>query len=419
MNKIDRRTYIPASLTLPAEVADLLFLQWVQHYAKERLGIGAFQSNSDVCGRATTYNITADGAVGIFITLGQTGSPGTIEGKGIDQAVLEVIIQDALARVAEDDTGEDLCFKASFEGQSLGKLDQTFFTQLMRTLSDQVWIEGKRRIGKHVILHFVSPRPNPANNLFVPKTTITAYIFVPGPCSGPLSEPLARRFKQIASAICAFALGFPVDMFPVMYPAPLDEATQAFNDRSDMSIDTLARNSVGLDVFGATGGIFPEFIHRVSSSLIAYEASMRQVHSEVSIILLVGAMEALTVPNTSWKLDRAVARFQNAILALCPDALDAIIVHPNMEKALGIIKGKKKNNKLRQLVLDRIYELRSNPVHGGLSVNGQSFSLASSDGIVVSLLSDLYRAMFLAFLQSPRSFLIGHPKIFPSSVADI
>jgi hypothetical protein len=65
----------------------------------------------------------------------------------------------------------------------------------------------------------------------------------------------------------------------------------------------------------------------------------------------------------------------------------------------------------RRQLLDRVYELRSNPTHSGIGLSGVGMMsmLAEPGRLRVALLSDLARGALLSFLQAPRSSLIGHP----------
>jgi len=62
-------------------------------------------------------------------------------------------------------------------------------------------------------------------------------------------------------------------------------------------------------------------------------------------------------------------------------------------------------------MLARLYDLRSTLAHEGLGFTRRSALLMLGDpgSMRVALVSDLVRAALLAFMQSPRSFLIGHP----------
>jgi hypothetical protein len=80
-----------------------------------------------------------------------------------------------------------------------------------------------------------------------------------------------------------------------------------------------------------------------------------------------------------------------------------------MEAALGY-RRKGSHERQRKEVVDHIYDLRSLPTHGGVGPSGFSFpAIGCNRGLRLALLSNLTRAALLAYLQAPRSSLVGHP----------
>jgi hypothetical protein len=131
-------------------------------------------------------------------------------------------------------------------------------------------------------------------------------------------------------------------------------------------------------------------------------------------MLFVSAIEALIAPRLEWGKEKVTKRFIKGVRSLCPQAVDNLIAHPNIEMALQLrLKGSP--SRRRYDVLDGIYAMRSVPTHMGigLSRNAMLLALGSSENMRVALLSDLARAAILGFLQAPRSFLIGHPLLDP------
>ena len=129
-------------------------------------------------------------------------------------------------------------------------------------------------------------------------------------------------------------------------------------------------------------------------------------------MLFVTSIEALITSRTEWRKDRVTKRFIDAILILCPQAVDAILEHPNAEAALSYQKLGSSSRQRKEL-LSQIYDLRSVPTHAGLGISygGALAALASPTSMRVALLSDLAAEAILAFLQAPQSFLAGHPAI--------
>ena len=50
-------------------------------------------------------------------------------------------------------------------------------------------------------------------------------------------------------------------------------------------------------------------------------------------MLLVTSLEALIVPRPDWRKEKATKRFIEAIRKLCPDMVDAVVSHGNVEQA--------------------------------------------------------------------------------------
>jgi hypothetical protein len=196
-------------------------------------------------------------------------------------------------------------------------------------------------------------------------------------------------------------------MFPAE-PGVFEEATSA---RHDPKILGLARDHVSLDVFedfASRGGL--EGVLRVRGSLLSYHAAMHQASPDVAVILMATGMEALTTPAQPWGKEKVTKRFIEGTIELCPEAVDAALAHANVEEAFAYQKRGGQNRQRKEL-LDRVYELRSTPSHAGLGLSGGAglVMLDQPESMRVAIMSDLARAALLAFLQAPRSFLIGHP----------
>lgn len=72
---------------------------------------------------------------------------------------------------------------------------------------------------------------------------------MPGPVEGPFTDPIAHRNVELIVAICTFALGRPVNLPPVVFPADDEAVPDLEVRRQDQSILTLARKGVSLDIF--------------------------------------------------------------------------------------------------------------------------------------------------------------------------
>ncbi len=219
------------------------------------------------------------------------------------------------------------------------------------------------------------------------------------------------------AAICAFAAGRPVDHYPPMFPADDAEAADALSRRHDFSILGLARDSMSLDIFGdlqRLGGV--DALLRARGALLAYHAALKQMVPDVAVMLFVTSMEALISPRHEWGKQKVTQRFVKSLIELCPDAVDSVAEHRNVEEAFGY-RRRGGIARRRKELLDAIYQARSLPTHSGIGLSPTGLIvLASSESMRVALLSDLTRAALLAFLQAPRSSLVGHPVIDPPQV---
>jgi hypothetical protein len=214
------------------------------------------------------------------------------------------------------------------------------------------------------------------------------------------------------AAIIALATGRGVDYEPTLFPADVEATTHARARKRDPAILGLARDSISLDAFRelpARGGL--DAMVRVRGSLLAYHAALKQASADVAVMLFVTSIEALISPRHAWGKDKVTQRFRKSLIELCPDAVDALLGHANVEQAFGYVRRGGLGRQRREL-LDLIYETRSLPTHAGLSLSGPFMGmLGSTASIRVALLSDLARAAIMAFLQAPRSSIVGHPGV--------
>ena len=130
----------------------------------------------------------------------------------------------------------------------------------------------------------------------------------------------------------------------------------------------------------------------------------------MAIALLVSALEALSVPNATWRKSRLTTRFLRFVPALCPDSVREVMNHENFSEVFGSYTSERR-------FLDELYSLRSTPLHTGFLQHRLSALPMGGGpaGIRVMLISGLVRAGIVEFLRRPFSSLIGHPVIAPPS----
>jgi hypothetical protein len=405
---VDRMTQEPQDL--PGEVLHLLFLQWVYNFSRLDLGVSRYDSfnnewvfSNEQAGTAFRLRVAED--VGGYI----------ITATDFDERQVAGILRRAYDAAIRREAG-DVTYYCSEFLSPVPVVDNNFGVQFLRILGDGTSISGWRRLGDQILLEF---EPDPASDrqqLFAPSTRIRVHLFAPGGGPGPLSGKIASNLLEFARVVCTFALGRSVDGSPA--PPSLvrsEHGHAAENLRFDQNVLTLARSSVPLDPFTLMSLGDIQSVNRYHSALIAFDAALRQSNADVAAILFVSGIEAIVSPDPTWRKQRLVARFVKAVLDYAPDTVDGLLNHANIEQAFAFrLTGGQ--DKQRRKLLERIYEIRSMPVHSGLSM---AFGLLDSENISrqlrVALLSDLYQGVLLAFLQSPRSSLVGHPDICPGS----
>jgi hypothetical protein len=239
---------------------------------------------------------------------------------------------------------------------------------------------------------------------------IKMFVFADGPTFSLLTSPVAAGAAEAAAAICAFVIGSSVQASPGFRPADDEESAHAKRLQQDQSIPGLTHRGVSLDIFDrleSLGG--DDGVSRALRALLAYHASMQQASPDVALMLLVSSIEALIAPRPKWGEGKVTKRFREALIDLCPEAVDKLLDRRNVEFEFSY---NKKGGRRRQRIdlLEKIYELRSISAHSGLSLSGTShFVLINPGPRRLAPLMDLASAAILSFLEAPRSYLTGHP----------
>ena len=336
--------------------------------------------------------------------------------ENVKESDIQRIVNDTKDKLAAKDFGGEVIYRANLKSPAFA-MDSVSMMNFARLLGYPVHITGYRRLGSRILLEFIpDPLPEkPTLLMFAGSTNIKVTIFSPGPIESDLTRRTAAALLETVAAICAFALGRVVESPLMIVPIKDDEAATAQALRRDESILTLARNSVSLDVFEEFTALSDLDGALRARGSTAYHAALQQANPDVATMLLVSSMEALIVPRPEWRKDKATKRFIEVICELCPETIDELVNHANVEEAFSYTRRGGPRPRRRQL-LNRIYELRSTPTHQGIGLAGGGMILTAitSGSLRVALLSDLARAVLLAFLQAPRSSLIGHPMFDPA-----
>lgn len=398
-------------LKLPDQTFAELFIAWCLALSKERLHLEGV-SGAQVAEGWRTY--TLNDSTGISVVLSIKGSQARVDSvDGADRKVVESVVEDALDRTVRQDLGAGVVYRVVM---TLGVVDLgSGGLHFMRTLNDLVHVDGSRRLADAVIFDFgeewrdVSPE---TARLMPPASEVQATLYVPGPCFSPYSTRLAGEMAEFAAAVCAFATGRPVQYQAPLFPANQEDTDRAEERRFDAAIPGLARDHVSLDVFGdlpRLGGADAQ--RRVRGALLAYRVALDQQSSDVAVMLLVTCIEALIAPTPTWGRDRVVARFIAAVLELSPDAVTGLLTHEKIAETFDFQRRGGDSRQAKDL-LEAIYRARSTPSHTGLGYSQSGIGIIpDARSMRVALLSRLSKAAVLAYLQAPRSFLVGEPAI--------
>ncbi|MFI6855956.1 hypothetical protein [Streptomyces sp. NPDC050416] len=412
---------LPAN-QLPSEISALLLIQWVGVISADHLGLTSTGSGGSSDG-GQTYTFGDVTSSHFILETTETWDEWTLATTSLpNEGVVVPVIEEALAKVAAQDFGPDVVYEIGMKTATIG-IDSGIFFQLMRALGDQVRIVGKRRLCDRVLLEFTEtpPKVPGTHMLFAPETTIRALIFSPGPSAGDLSRRTAAGIAETVASICTLALGRVVNLPPAAttFPATEEVTEEAKSIQSDPSILTLARNSISLDIFGdlaALGGT--EATIRAQRALLSYHSALTQSSTDVATMLFISAIEALIAPHQEWGKEKVTKRFIKGVQQLCPNTVNELMAHPNVEVAFGL-KLKGSPSKRRYALLNQLYDMRSVPTHTGIGLSSSGALTAASDpgSMRFALLSDLTRAAILGYLQGPFSSLVGHPQIDPPATA--
>jgi len=313
--------------------------------------------------------------------------------------------------------GDVLWYTTAFNAPGLTpSFTRNMSSYLFEFLTAQTRILGWRRIGLDVLLEFTEEQSQAEDNSspFAPPAKVAVHLASRGPTHGFFAEDIAHHLTETAAAICAFALGRPVIGSTFVQPAQPEALSELQAKRRDPSVLTLARKSVSLDIFSTVANV-PEGDHfrRMRAALRTHNWALAQDNDEVARILYVVAMESLCSPRPSWRIERMSRRFLDFFDDLMPQALDEVVGHANFEEAFQIRRGQRTARALRRDLLRHIYALRSEPVHQGLSAHFYPFGMAHDDSASLQrgFFCDLSERAILAYLQSPRSSLVGHPNL--------
>ncbi len=317
--------------------------------------------------------------------------------------------------------GDVLWYTTGFAAPGLTpSLIRNMSSYLFEFLTAQTRILGWRRIGLDVLLEFTEEQSETGRHSspLAPPAKVAVHLATCGPTQGFFAENIAHHLAETAAAICAFAFGRPVMGGAFVVPSKPEALPELQAKHRDPAVLTLARKSVSLDIFSTVAGVpVRDHFLRLRAALRTYNWALAQDNDEVARILYVVAMESLCSPRTSWRTNRMSRRFLDFFDDLMPQALDEVFAHANFEEAFQINRGQRTARALRRDLLRHVYSLRSEPLHQGLSTHFHAFGMSYEDSASLqrAFFCDLSERAVLAYLQAPRSSLVGHPKLDASA----
>jgi hypothetical protein len=389
---------------IPDEWQRLLFVNWVQSLVGERLGLhgtqGTWELLIDQASRKVTLDITPPRFEVIWTSADR------------DRLTVEAIIREAWQRTQAGDLGTGTWFRTRF----ISKVDwmsDVYHLHVTRFVMEHRIrrASGAFRFTDDALLEFTQNEsdPGPINP---PNFTVDVTFRVPGPGPGPFTS---RAVSDIATQIRGTTAYWTAAFLrheagtSLAFPTEQRHVTAAQAHLADPAVQYIAAEGVALGPriyeFAQLGGDV-ELFQRIMGGLYAYEQSLSQASEYVATVMLVSAIEALSIPNTRWQGKRKVARFINFVQLVAPETLDQVIAHRNFPDAFGSRRSQTK-------FLNEIYDRRSRPLHTGfLQHNVQGFfDDMTKAPMRVALLSGLVRDCISNFLAAPISLLMGHPLV--------
>jgi hypothetical protein len=379
-----------------------LFVNWLICLLDERYGVSGWGT-----GGTSPWSVTlADGST-IQVGFKPTGQP-DVQGPAKHEGSIASIVEDADRRTVARDYGAGAWWLVSRVTDMRGS--GVAILHLMRLRNEHMprQFQGDWRLGSDVLVCFRQMYPSTSSP--IPMFDVDIAYCVPGPGPGPFSQERAEERGTLLRAAISFGTGAPLldpgVFVPVNTGAWVSEVKGKLGRASELPIYTAEGPSLWPEVtMLAQGSNVPEDVRRVQGALFAYEQAIRQESEYVTIVLLVSALEALSVPNfpkKNWRKDRVTTRFLRFVRELSPDDVKNVMNHENFAEAFGSITSS-------QRFLEDLYSLRSEPLHTGFVQHTVSAPMGGESPVRVMLVSSFVRAGIVEFLRRPFSSLIGHP----------
>jgi hypothetical protein len=282
---------------IPDEWQRLLFVNWVQSLVTEQLGLhstqGTWEFLVDEAGRKVTLDIKPPTFQVVWTSAEQ------------DRRTVKAIIKNAWQRTQAGDLGAGTWFRTRFTSQ-VGWMSDVYHLHATRFMMEhrRRRASGPFRFTDDALLDFTQnvSDPGPINP---PDFTVDVTFRSPGPGPGPFTSNAVTEIATQIRTITAYWTAAFLQKEPdasLTFPAEQHHVDAAQAHLGDPAVQYIAAEGTPLGPriyeFAQLGGA-SELFRRTLGGLYAYEQSLSQASEYVATVMLVSAIEALTLPNTS------------------------------------------------------------------------------------------------------------------------
>ena len=281
-------------------------------------------------------------------------------------------------------------------------------------------IVGWFRINESIIvnIHEANAASNTAQGEAVPAKKILAVdidirLNSPRERNAFHASEIAHQKFEVVAALCSLALDRPVPLPMMVHEFPRARRLEKDLDGkvADQTLPHLVRHGAPLSLVehGKDPALL-EIFGRLRAALLTYHAGLEQTSTHAACVLFVSACEALAAPHRSWRKDRVTDRFIDFYSTMLASYVDAELVpHRNLEQVLNIRRLDRSTEKLRTIIIEKFYELRSIQVHSGLqpSFTGMIGSPSAYLVVLRHMAKEFAEYAILNYMTAPRSSLVG------------
>ncbi len=380
------------------------FVDWCHALLSEQIGVQQVGFSKD------QYTLTLKDGPELTFRREPTSEVCSVESAELLSPRILATLLEASERAARGDTGKTQWWQVTFASRQ--SFDAAFGLHMLRMLGQTRAFTGTWRLGTDVLADFTVDDPKEAAAFA--KQSIKVTFRCIGPGHGPRSAGLARKQAHVIRTVLSFCTASVLEggiFVKAVNDASFPPGNEVNRTLSELVVQGLAVWN-RLSEAASIGAV--EIVSRAINALTAYEHALHQPTDGAATMFFVSAIEALTVPNHRYAHLRVTSRFVKSLLALASPKLDETLKHANFSEAFesGNTRVKTPTD-----LANRIYALRSSPVHTGRFglERDDIFAMKFGEGPVRSaLLAEIAEAAILEFLRCPFTSLIGHMDFDPA-----